>query len=93
MKRIFLIFCSLFISNICWSADEYPNRPITFILAVEPGSDGDVLARPLMQRVSKILGQPILIVNKPPLNSTTTPFDSQNEVNLLTETVAFNVVT
>lgn len=65
MKRIFLVICSLFISSACWAADDYPNRPITFILAVEPGSDGDVLARPLMQRVSKILGQPILIVNKP----------------------------
>lgn len=65
MKRIFLVFCSLFISSASWAADDYPNRPITFILAVEPGSDGDVLARPLMQRVSKILGQPILIVNKP----------------------------
>jgi tripartite-type tricarboxylate transporter receptor subunit TctC len=65
MKRILLVFFSLFISGICLAADEYPTRPITFILAVEPGSDGDVLARPLMQRVSKILGQPILILNKP----------------------------
>ena len=65
MKIVALIFCSLIFSNTSWSADVYPNKPITFILAVEPGSDGDVLARSLMERVSRILGQPVLILNKP----------------------------
>ena len=65
MKAAFLAIFSLLITSTSWSADQYPNKPITFILAVEPGSDGDVLARPLMQRVSKIIGQPIMILNKP----------------------------
>ena len=65
MKATLLILCSLLSINNVWAQEPYPNRPITFILAVEPGSDGDVLARPLMQRVSKIIGQPIIIVNKP----------------------------
>ena len=47
------------------AADSYPVKPITFIVAVEAGADGDVLVRPLMQRVSQMLGQPIVIVNKP----------------------------
>ena len=45
--------------------DKYPSKPITFIVAVEAGADGDVLARPLMERVGRILGQPITVVNKP----------------------------
>ena len=65
MKATLLILCSLLSINNVWAQEPYPNRPITFILAVEPGSDGDVLARPLMQKVSKIIGQPIIIVNKP----------------------------
>ena len=32
---------------------------------MEAGADGDVLVRPIYQRMSKILGQPILVVNKP----------------------------
>jgi tripartite-type tricarboxylate transporter receptor subunit TctC len=60
----FILFSLLSLSN-SWAQEQYPNKPITFILAVEPGSDGDVLARPLMQRVSKIIGQPIMIMNKP----------------------------
>ena len=52
-------------TSIAWSQEKYPSRPINFIMAVEPGSDGDVLARPLMERVSRIIGQPITIINKP----------------------------
>jgi tripartite-type tricarboxylate transporter receptor subunit TctC len=47
------------------AADKYPVKPILFIVAVEAGADGDVLVRPIMQKVSQTLGQPIVIVNKP----------------------------
>ena len=65
MKAVLLLLCSLLTIGQAWAQEQYPNKPITFILAVEPGSDGDVLERPLMQRVSKIIGQPIMIMNKP----------------------------
>ena len=47
------------------AADRYPMKPIQAIVAVEAGADGDVLVRPIFERVSKMLGQPILVVNKP----------------------------
>jgi len=47
------------------AADKYPVKPIMCIVGVEAGADGDVLVRPIMQSVSKMLGQPIVIVNKP----------------------------
>jgi tripartite-type tricarboxylate transporter receptor subunit TctC len=59
------LLCAGFFDGIAQAADSYPVKPITFIVAVEAGADGDVLIRPLMQRVSQILGQPIVIVNKP----------------------------
>ena len=34
-------------------------------MAVEAGADGDVLVRPIFERVSKMIGQPITVVNKP----------------------------
>lgn len=46
-------------------AEKYPTKPIMCIVGVEAGGDGDVLVRPIMERVSKMLGQPIVIVNKP----------------------------
>jgi tripartite-type tricarboxylate transporter receptor subunit TctC len=47
------------------AADRYPVKPITAIVAVEAGADGDVLVRPIFERVSRMIGQPILVVNKP----------------------------
>jgi putative tricarboxylic transport membrane protein len=47
------------------AAERYPMKPITAIVAVEAGADGDVLVRPIFERVSRMIGQPILVVNKP----------------------------
>lgn len=52
------------------AADRYPVKPINFIVPLEAGSDGDILARPLCQKASAALGQPVMIVNKPGAGST-----------------------
>lgn len=71
MKRLFIAILSVlpgvgFLSSgVAQAAEHYPVKPIVCIVAVEAGADGDVLVRPLMQKVSQILGQPIMIVNKP----------------------------
>lgn len=51
--------------NPIQAADRYPVKPITIILPYEVGADADVLARPVMQKASAILGKPVVIVNKP----------------------------
>lgn len=71
MKRLFLGILSvlpclgLFGIGGAQAAEKYPAKPIVFIVGVEAGADGDVLVRPIMQKVSQMLGQPVLIVNKP----------------------------
>jgi len=60
-----LLICLFSFSSISFSQEKYPSKPITFIMSVEAGADGDVLGRPLMEKVSRILGQPITILNKP----------------------------
>ena len=60
-----LLICLFSLSNFSFSQEKYPSKPITFIMSVEAGADGDVLGRPLMEKVSRILGQPITILNKP----------------------------
>lgn len=44
---------------------EYPERPITLIVPWAPGGSTDLTGRALAQAAEKILGQPIVIVNKP----------------------------
>jgi tripartite-type tricarboxylate transporter receptor subunit TctC len=47
------------------AAANYPLKPITFIVPIEAGSDGDLLARPLVEKAAAILGKPIIVENKP----------------------------
>jgi len=72
MKRLFLVMITLFLvlavvrfEGGIQAAEQYPAKPINFVVPLEAGSDGDILARPIAQRVSAMLGQPIMIVNKP----------------------------
>ncbi|MSQ18897.1 MAG: tripartite tricarboxylate transporter substrate binding protein [Betaproteobacteria bacterium] len=47
------------------TAQNYPTRPIRFIMAYPPGGSSDVLARPIAHEMSKSLGQQMLIDYKP----------------------------
>lgn len=45
-------------------ADEYPSRPITFVVGFGVGGSADRTARALAQFMPKELGQPITVVNR-----------------------------
>lgn len=42
----------------------YPQRPITLLVGGAPGSVPDVMVRPLAERLSLALGQPVLVENR-----------------------------
>ena len=46
-------------------AQDYPSRPITFIVPLAPGGGADTLARILADRMKTTLGQPIVVENIP----------------------------
>ncbi len=46
-------------------ADDYPVRPVRVIVGFGPGSGADITARVVGARMSEILGQPIVVENKP----------------------------
>lgn len=46
-------------------AANYPDRPIKWIVPYPPGGTTDVIARNVAQNMSELLGQPIVIENKP----------------------------
>ena len=51
-------------------AQEYPSRPIRLIIGFPPGGSNDVTARILQARLQELLGQPIVIENRPGANAT-----------------------
>ncbi len=46
-------------------ADGYPGKPITFVVPVPPGGAADAIARTLADVMSRRMGQPIVVDNKP----------------------------
>ncbi len=52
------------------AADAWPTQPIHFIIPYAPGGGMDVTARLLGDRMSKSLGTPILVENKPGASTT-----------------------
>jgi tripartite-type tricarboxylate transporter receptor subunit TctC len=45
--------------------DKYPSKPINFVIGYPAGGTTDICARALVTAASKILGQPVVVVNKP----------------------------
>jgi len=46
-------------------AADYPTRPITIILGFAPGGPSDVVARVVQRKMEQVLGQPVIIENRP----------------------------
>ena len=57
-----LVLLSLFTPVL---AADYPNRPITLVVAFTPGGPSDVLARIVGKKMEQLLGQPFVIENRP----------------------------
>lgn len=69
MKRtLFLAALCLVVAGFTSSsalAQPYPSRSIQLVIPSTPGSALDLTGRPLAEELGKILGQPVICVNKP----------------------------
>jgi tripartite-type tricarboxylate transporter receptor subunit TctC len=60
-----LAFAILF-SVASWA--QYPSRPIKLIVPIPPGGAPDISARVIGQRLSELIGQPVVVENRPGSN-------------------------
>lgn len=60
-----LIFISVVLgSSLVIAQEPFPNRPITVIVPWPPGGSSDIIARSSVDEASKLLGQPVVVLNK-----------------------------
>jgi tripartite-type tricarboxylate transporter receptor subunit TctC len=63
-----VVVSAIFIFQLAGSvqaSSDYPNKPITIIVAWSAGASEDMRARALAPTLEKVLGQPVVVVNKP----------------------------
>ncbi|CAG2160156.1 Bug family tripartite tricarboxylate transporter substrate binding protein [Cupriavidus numazuensis] len=65
MKWKLLVGIAAMALSLVARADTYPSKPITFIVPVPPGGATDALARTMAEVMSKSMGQPIIVDNRP----------------------------
>lgn len=51
-------------------AQGYPSRPITLVVGFPPGGGADAVARIVTDKLGKVLGQPVVVDNKPGAGTT-----------------------
>jgi len=67
---LFLLGYGLIIGISVVQAQPYPNRPVQLIIPIPAGGGGDVNGRLLVEDLARIIGQQVLVVNKPGASDT-----------------------
>jgi len=65
LARVLFAFGIVLLALAHPAGAEYPEQPIRLVLQFAPGGETDPIARALSQSVSKSIGQPIVIENRP----------------------------
>ena len=72
MKKLFIAFlsvllvvCVVNVKNSIEATEKYPTKPIVLIVPLEAGGGLDIVIRPFCEKLGALLGQSVVVVNKP----------------------------
>ncbi|HSQ05898.1 MAG TPA: tripartite tricarboxylate transporter substrate binding protein [Burkholderiales bacterium] len=69
-RPVIFLAVALSVAIMGWSAGDtfaqpYPNRPLRMVIGFPPGGSADVVGRLVGQKLSDVLGQPVVVENRP----------------------------
>ena len=64
MKKLLAALAALLLS-VCVEAQTFPTKPIRLLVTYPPGGGADLMARLVAPKMSEVLGQPVVVENKP----------------------------
>jgi tripartite-type tricarboxylate transporter receptor subunit TctC len=64
LRTVLLALCIAFAAAGAGAAD-YPANPIRLVVPYPPGGPNDLIARVVGQKLTELMGQPVIIVNRP----------------------------
>jgi tripartite-type tricarboxylate transporter receptor subunit TctC len=70
MKQIATALLLCLTALTSFAADDYPNKPVSIVVAYAPGGQGDVFARLVSEKLSTVYKQPVVVDNKPGVSGT-----------------------
>jgi tripartite-type tricarboxylate transporter receptor subunit TctC len=65
LKTLWLACACAALAAASAGAQDYPNKPVRMVVGVPPGGGTDVVARIITPKLSELLGQPVVIENRP----------------------------
>ncbi|HEY4374938.1 MAG TPA: tripartite tricarboxylate transporter substrate binding protein [Burkholderiales bacterium] len=65
MRRLMVATVGLVLSASCVAQDKYPSHQIRLLVGYAPGGATDLMARALAEQLTKSLGQPVVVDNRP----------------------------
>lgn len=63
--RRLLALAALTMASQAWADDRYPSAPIRIVVTLSAGSQVDILARLVAEKLAQSLGQPVVVENRP----------------------------
>ena len=65
MRNIIFLFFLCVFANESANAQQFPSRPVKLVVGFTPGGGVDIAARTLAPKLSELIGQPVIVENKP----------------------------